>query len=278
MCSACSGSSPATVLLFGTPQGIVEYRTADGTQKLLLAPVGGDGAVARDPAVSPDGRRLAYVQALPGGDDLWVANRDGSDAHLASAHESAEERMRQPLWLDKQHLLAMVAPASDVMSGTTLDRIDAGTGERARVLNQITSFGVSPDGMRIVYAAAGGSGGPTLFTARSDGTDPKTIANGDERFVTFGSPRFAFDQKSIWYIGSAAGPQGQRLARVDLTSGSVVMFGELASMSAFAIAPDSAHAYVTDASAVYEFDLSASAKTPRSLAAIGIDGAIAAER
>jgi acylaminoacyl-peptidase len=76
---------------------VYEYTAADGSVKALTNRKGPDG----DPAISPDGKRIAYV----GFDDkfqgyqvrkLYVMNRDGSDAKLLSG--SFDRDVVNPRW------------------------------------------------------------------------------------------------------------------------------------------------------------------------------------
>jgi hypothetical protein len=60
---------------------LYEYSLSDGTVRQLTT---FSGEYARRFSISPDGQRIAFekVTTLDGASDLWVMNRDGSDAHL----------------------------------------------------------------------------------------------------------------------------------------------------------------------------------------------------
>ena len=47
--------------------------------------VHGGSSMERDPRFSPDGKRLLYISDRSGGDNVWVSNVDGSDAHPITA-------------------------------------------------------------------------------------------------------------------------------------------------------------------------------------------------
>jgi Tol biopolymer transport system component len=178
-----------------------------------------------DPAVSADGAMLAYVVQPPpkvqgttydAGSDLWVANRDGSNARAVFTHENPNQLVRFPQWLDAGHLLAVVQEPKQA-EGTTsvtyvIERIDLATGARAHVIEDGLTFGVSPDRTRIVYTHLDPAGGETLDTAAIDGSGSKTIVGPEQHLLPFNSPRFSPDGTQIAFTSA-----DQTGARADIT-------------------------------------------------------------
>ncbi|MBI5285234.1 MAG: PD40 domain-containing protein [Chloroflexi bacterium] len=215
LAAACSGDGGKGRLLFGQSEGIVEYTLDGGAEKLLIAPIGGNNITLRDPALSPDGKRLAYLHAFPlrsrdkkfdASTDLWIANRDGSDAHAGYAHDTFNQLVLFPAWLDNQHVLAIVRVSPDAMSLNgvvyTLERIDVGTGERKRLLTDVLDFGLSRDRTQIVYSQYA-PGVPArlmladIDTAGGDISNGRSLVSGDQHLWPFTSPRFSPDGKTI---------------------------------------------------------------------------------
>ena len=56
------------------------------------------------PRFSPDGKKIAFVSDRAGGDNLWIMNADGSDAHAVT--DEAEHLVHNPSWSpDGQYLV-----------------------------------------------------------------------------------------------------------------------------------------------------------------------------
>ena len=88
-----------------------------------------DNTFLLDPAISPDGERLVYVVQPPpkieagvydAGSDVWVANRDGSDAHVVFEHAQPNQLIRFPQWQDDAKILAVVQEIGPVNGVTTV--------------------------------------------------------------------------------------------------------------------------------------------------------------
>ena len=61
----------------------------DGSQRAVVS-IGGDLDLAQDAAVSPDGRRVAFIGSRAGLLDLYVMNVDGSDRQQLTS-DSAQD-------------------------------------------------------------------------------------------------------------------------------------------------------------------------------------------
>src|SRR6266581_6938133 len=92
-------------LLVTRAAGIGMYDLATGHGSLLIKPPE-QGDLLADPALSPDGSQIAYVVLAPpernfdAGSDLWVANRDGSEARMVYKHDTPNQQVRLPRWSD----------------------------------------------------------------------------------------------------------------------------------------------------------------------------------
>lgn len=122
------------------------------------------------PAVSPDGRRIAFVGIRAGHDRLHVIDADGSNEHELAANTDG----RMPRWSAAGELL---------FSGTGADtgRVFAVSvdGATPRVAASVPgrSPSLSPDGTQVLYLV-GPWTSTALAIADADGSHARTIAGG----------------------------------------------------------------------------------------------------
>lgn len=122
------------------------------------------------PAVSPDGRRIAFVGTRAGHDRLHVIDADGSNEHELAANTDG----RMPRWSAAGELL---------FSGTGADtgRVFAVSvdGATPRVAASVPgrSPSLSPDGTQVLYLV-GPWTSTALAIADADGSHARTIAGG----------------------------------------------------------------------------------------------------
>jgi Tol biopolymer transport system component len=186
----------------------MDYRLDNATEVRRFAPIGGNSVALADPALSPDGKRIAFVQELAGRTpqeplgDLWVANRDGTDSHAAFRHGEAALRVISPQWIDDAHVLAVIRVADADAATYTLESIAVGTGERTRVLGGVTSFGVSRDHQRIVYTVQDQPG--ALWAAAADGSAPAPLIAPGSQVAAVASPRFSPDGRTVAFAAASA--------------------------------------------------------------------------
>lgn len=217
-------SGGAGSLILTRADGIYEFGVKSHDEKPLIKQPTADTFVL-DPAVSADGKMLAYVVQPPpkvqgttydAGSDLWIANRDGSGARAVFTHVNPNQLVRFPQWLDAGHILAVVQEPKQAQGTTSvsyvIERIDVATGERAHVIEDALTFGVSPDRARIVYTHLDPAGGETLDSAAIDGTGAKTIVGPDQHLLPFNSPRYSPDGAQIAFTSA-----DQTGARADVT-------------------------------------------------------------
>ena len=221
-------SNGAGSLIIAMPSGLVEYSIKSGAQKPLIKP-DTDNTFLLDPAISPDGKRLVYIVQPPpkidagkydAGSDLWVANRDGTGAHVVLTHEQPNQLIRFPQWQDNDTLLVVmqeIAPKNGVTTVSyVLTRLPAAGGARARVLTDTLAFGLSPDGTRLAYARLAPQTGETLNTVDIDGTNDVTLIGASENLAPFNGPRYSPDGKKIAF--SSADQTGARGASPEYVS------------------------------------------------------------
>jgi len=207
-------SAAAGALILTRQTGIAEIDLKSHDEKTLIKQPTSDTFLL-DPAVSADGTMLAYIVQPPpkvqgttydAGSDLWIADRDGSNARVVFQHVNPNQLVRFPQWLDAGHLLAVVQEPKET-EGTTsvtyvIERFDVATGQRTRVVENALTFGVSPDRTHLVYTRLDPGGGETLDTAAIDGSGTKTIVGPEQHLLPFNSPRYSPDGTQIAFTSA----------------------------------------------------------------------------
>ena len=168
-----------------------------------------------DPAISADGKLLAYVAEPPpkveggmydAGADLWVANRDGTGAHVVFTHTTPNQIVRFPQWEDEGHILAVVQEIEKDNGITSvkykLERIDVATGQRAEVLDNVLSLGISTDRKRVALAELAPQTGETLIEADLATSATRTLVGLEQNLSPFNFPRYSPDGSQIAFASA----------------------------------------------------------------------------
>lgn len=216
------------LLIVATSEGIYEQPPGDGERSPIIRPEQRSTFVL-DPAVSPGGDRLAYIEQPPprlvdgmydAGTNLMIADRDGANAPALYTHEQPNQLVRFPRWFDGNTVFAIVQEITTDGGVSrvvyTLQRFDVTTGERQLVLQDVLQFDISPDGRRIVYAKLAPATGETLEIVDIDGrSNSRTLVPVDEMIAPFNTPRFSPDGTRIAFAGAdqtQAPPLGRRMS------------------------------------------------------------------
>ena len=160
------------------------------------------GPNEHSPAVSPDGRKIAYVKAGAGFTQVFVMNADGTRDRPLTAISGGTE-VRNPAWSpDGRQIVfaARVAGVDDVnrdfdlyvmsSNGRNLRRLLGGPVENGA--DQQPSW--SPDGTRIAFTRIPGPG--RIMTVKADGSDVQEFATCTDGCV---NPAWAPDGGAIAY-------------------------------------------------------------------------------
>ena len=134
------------------------------------------------PAISPDGKWIAYLSDVRGPTDVWVRFLGGSDPINLTASTTLEIQNRVDLGgLAISPDGSSIAFDAGATKGTPAPLFDAWVvpaplgGAPRKIVELGRAVRWSPDGTRILFVRPGSSAGDALFTARSDGGSPKEL-------------------------------------------------------------------------------------------------------
>lgn len=147
-------------LLVAGDQGLSEVSEHDGSRLLVKID---EGAYVLDPAVSRDGKQLAFAIQQPAkisptgavdfGSDLYMSKRNGSDVNAVLKHQLVAEFIRTPVWLPDGTLLIAVR-SRDATTGAPdvrIESFDPRTLLRARLVQDAVDPALSPDGKSLLF-------------------------------------------------------------------------------------------------------------------------------
>ena len=135
------------------------------------------------PAISPDGKWIAYLSDARGPTDVWVKFISGGEpvnltAKLDVSVQSQDYIGGLQISPDGASIAFAGVAGNDVASNQQRSWVIAAPlGGNLRPALDAPNQGMtwSPDGSRIAYMRAGGAAGDSVWVANSDGTDPREI-------------------------------------------------------------------------------------------------------
>jgi len=201
-------------LLAGAVASRLAFRTAPGV--IALRPLGSSGTDG-EPAVSPDGRTLAFSSDRSGQVHVWLKQLpSGAEVALTSGPDSV------PRFSPDGTQLVFVRNRGGLDGGQDLYRVPVLGGEPRRLLSFATGADWSPDGKLVVATATlEDAPGPVsrLVAVPSDGGGtPREVIRFPGRALV--GPRFSPDGRTVAVASVAVGGnQGGRYELVDLERG-----------------------------------------------------------
>lgn len=150
------------------------------------------------PAISPDGKTIAFVADSPGRRQIWIRLLSGGSP-LQITHDDADHE--QPRWAPDSSSLIYYSPATNSDEPGSISEIPALGGARRRIVGAVGGGDVSHDGQRIALFQQHGER-VALITVARDGSSVVTVSRDNGNFCAF--PRWSPDDRWIAFHCSAA--------------------------------------------------------------------------
>jgi Tol biopolymer transport system component len=166
-----------------------------------------EGAYAGGPAVSPDGRRVAYSlyragapgTTDPGGADLWLMNADASSPKVVVPHDAPGVSLGQPAWTADGRMLYFTRWALD--GSARVERAPLSGVRHQLVVPDATEPAVSSRGRLAFLRMHRTTYAPSLWLAALDGRDARVLVE-HPMFLAIASPRFSPDGRRIAFAAA----------------------------------------------------------------------------
>lgn len=187
----------------------VLIRTRDGAERLLLRTP--PNTFPSFPVWSPDGTRVAYVQATlftgqPGADwgsDIYVVDANGGTPRLVWKHERAGEQAQGLAWTPDGSALLFGYLYTRIEGGKYLgqtqriERIEVESGRRTALVEGGTFPSLTRDGARLAYLTQDESGQGALWVAGPDGSGAVSLVTLGPQVPAILGPRIAPDGSAV---------------------------------------------------------------------------------
>jgi uncharacterized protein YjdB len=225
------------LLLAGTRNGSLKLYWVDRANVSVLRRAASDTTLATDPAISPDGSRVAFVSTRDGNLEIYVMDADGTNLTRVTNDPQPDGR---PAFTPDG--LGLVFQAQRMVNGKPFLEIHSaaldGSGRKALTtdsLNQTPT--VSPDGAMIAFASTRNKNADIWLMSR-DGSNPRNFTKSP--LQTESEPHFLRDG-SLAYLVERKDQTNRTVRQVmkaNLATGATTpLTGTDYQIAAYAVAP-----------------------------------------
>jgi serine/threonine protein kinase len=180
------------------------------------------------PALSPDGRMVAFAAVTAGKHQIWIQFMAGS-APLQVTHDATDHH--QPRWAPDSSRLIFHSPAKGVSEVGSIWEVSALGGPPRRLAAALNNGDVSHDGTRLALLRHSADQ-VELVVSSLDDSDTHVVAAFPGNAITYSSPRWSPDDtwiacacdrllsfESRIFVAPAEGGEPQSIARADWIRG-----------------------------------------------------------
>ncbi|HEY6061781.1 MAG TPA: Ig-like domain-containing protein [Gemmatimonadales bacterium] len=203
------------LLLVSTRGGTSRLYWLDRSNLAVLRRVTPDTAGATDPAISPDGSRIAFVSTRDGNPEIYVMDADGTNLTRVTSDPQADGR---PVFTaDGSGLVFQSLRSGKPQIWTAaLD----GSGARALTTDSVNQTpAVSPDGGTIAYASVRNKNYDIWLMSR-DGTNQRAFTKAPQQNET--EPRFLRDGSLAFIVERREANRTVRMVvKADIATGAI---------------------------------------------------------
>ena len=194
------------------------------------------------PAISPDGKMVAYVALTNGRRQIWVQLLSGG-APLQITRESSDHS--QPRWAPDSSTLVYYTSSETPGEEGTLWEISALGGIPRPIVSSLGGGEISHEGRRIALVKAH-QGRVMVVTVSRDGSDLRAVAPTPHAFI-WRSPRWSFDDQWLAFHGRGSTVWDERVFLAPARGGASHVIARAAYMRGVAWLPDGGLVYSSSA-------------------------------
>jgi serine/threonine protein kinase len=178
------------------PRLAADPAPATGRRHVEFQRLTDEAGINESPAISPDGKMVAFVAAVNGKSQVWIRLLAGG-APLQVTRDEVDHLY--PRWAPDSSVLVYYTPPEFSGSEGALWEVSALGGQPRPIIGAIGGGDISHDGQRIALVRAA-EGRMVLTTVARDGSDPQEVAPAP-RGHFWRSPRWSRDDAWIAFHG-----------------------------------------------------------------------------
>jgi TolB protein len=221
------------ILVSSNRSGRFELYALERTNLAALRKVSADTGSVQEPAVSPDGSRIAFVSTRDGNPEIYVMNTDGSEWRRLTTDPGADGH---PVFTPDGQAVVFHSARPARRQQLYIVHVD-GTGLRALTADSAGSQPtVSPDGNTIAFVAARNQD-YDIWLMNRDGTNQRPFTRGPQTRET--QPRFLRDGSLAYLLERRDGNRTiTQIMKADLATGQTTpLTGPELMVVGYAVAP-----------------------------------------